>query len=75
MCVSRYACYLVRVKALGISQSGATHFVVCGIVCGGGVQKGTMLLAKLSAGFKSLPLLPTRKLGPCHADSWVGGFV
>ena len=34
-----------------------------------------MLLAQLSAGFQSLPLLPTNKLGPSGADSWVGGFV
>ena len=34
-----------------------------------------MLLAQLLAGFQSLPLLPTRKLGPSVADSQVGGFV
>ena len=34
-----------------------------------------MELALLSAGFQSLPLLPTSKLGPSGADSWVGGFV
>ena len=34
-----------------------------------------MLLALLSASFHSLPLLPTIRLGPCGADSWVGGFV
>ena len=34
-----------------------------------------MLLAQLLAGFQSLPLLPTSKLGPPVADSWVGGFV
>ena len=34
-----------------------------------------MLLAPLSAGFQSLPLLPTITLGPSGADSWVGGFV
>ena len=44
-------------------------------VCGGGVQEGTMLLAPLSAGFQSLPPLPTVKLGPSGADSPVGGFV
>ena len=34
-----------------------------------------MVLAPLSAGFQSLPLLPTSKLGLSGADSRVGGFV
>ena len=34
-----------------------------------------MVLAPLSAGFQLLPLLPTIKLGPSGADSWVGGWV
>ena len=34
-----------------------------------------MLLAWVSVGFQSLPLLPTRKFDPSGADSWVGGFV
>ena len=34
-----------------------------------------MALAPLSAGFQSLPLLPTIKLGPSGADSRVGGLV
>ena len=34
-----------------------------------------MPLAQLSAGFQSLPPLPTSKLGPSGADSWVGEFV
>ena len=34
-----------------------------------------MALAPLSAGFQSLPLLPTIKLGPSGAASWVGEFV
>ena len=34
-----------------------------------------MVLVPLSAGFQSLPLLLTIKLGPSSADSWVGGFV
>ena len=34
-----------------------------------------MLLAQPSAGFQSLPLLPTSKLGPSGAYSWVGGFA
>ena len=47
----------------------------CDAVCGGGVQEGAMVLAPLSAGFQSLPLLPTIKLGPSGVDSQVGGFV
>ena len=46
-----------------------------GAVCGGGVREGTLLLAQLSAGFQSLPLLPTSKLGPTGDDSRVGGCV
>ena len=34
-----------------------------------------MLLALLSAGFQSLPLLPTIKLGLSGADFLVGGLV
>ena len=34
-----------------------------------------MALAPLSAGFQSLPLLPTIKLGPSGADSRGGGLV
>ena len=34
-----------------------------------------MPLALLSAGFQSLPPLPTSKLGPSSADSQVSGFV
>ena len=34
-----------------------------------------MALALLSAGFQSLPWLPTIKLGPSGADSRVGGLV
>ena len=36
---------------------------------------GAMVLAPLSAGFQSLPLLPTIKLGPSGADSWMGRLV
>ena len=34
-----------------------------------------MVLASLSAGFQSLPLLPTSTVGPSGADSRVRGFV
>ena len=44
-------------------------------VCRGGVQEGRMSVAQLSAGFQSLPLLPTSKLGPSGADSPVAGFM
>ena len=47
----------------------------CGIVCRGGVHEGTVPLALPSAGFQSLPLLSTIKLGPSGAHSQVGEFV
>ena len=34
-----------------------------------------MLLARLSPHFRSLPVLPTNKLGPSGTASQVGGFV
>ena len=34
-----------------------------------------MPLAGLSAGFQSLTLLPTSKLGSSGADYWAGSFV
>ena len=62
-------------RALGISWAGQPTLLRCGAVCGGGVQEGTMALTQLSEGFQSLPWLPTSKLDPSGADSWVGGFV
>ena len=50
-------------------------WLCCGTVCEGGDWEGTMLLAWLLAVFQSLPPLPTSKLGPSGADSWVDGFV
>ena len=47
----------------------------CGAVCRGGVQKGTIPFAELSVVSLSLPPLPTSKLGPSGAESWVSGFV
>ena len=38
-------------------------------------QEGAMVLAPLSGRFQSLPPLPTIKLGPSGADSWVGRLV
>ena len=49
--------------------------LLCGTVCGGGVQEGAVPLAKLFVGFQSLPQLPTGKLGFSGADYQVGGFV
>ena len=73
--MSQHTCYIVRGGALGIHQGRATHIAGCGATCGGGVQEETMLLAWISAVLQSLPPLPTSKLGPLDADSWVGGFV
>ena len=47
----------------------------CDVVCGAGIQEGTMPFGQLSASFQSLPPLPSNKLGPSGADSQVGGFV
>ena len=44
-------------------------------VYGGGIQKGTLPLAQLLAGFQSFPLLPTSKFGPSGADSRLSEFV
>ena len=38
-------------------------------------QRGNNAACLTLGGSQSLPLLPTSKLGPCGADSWVGGFV
>ena len=56
-------------------RAGQTRSLRCGTVCGGGVSEGIMLLAQLSVGFQSLPLLLTSELGPSDTDFWVGGFV
>ena len=69
------ACYVVRGGALGIHQGGQHTSLCCDAVHGGGVQEGTIALAPLSAGFQSLPPLPTSKVGLSGADSQVGGLV
>ena len=69
------ACYVQRGGALGVHQAGQPTWLRCDAICGGGVRKGTLLLAPLSAAFQSLPPLPTIKLGPSGADSRVGGLV
>ena len=56
-------------------EQGYPTSMHCDAVCGGGVPEGTMPLAELSTGFQSLPQLPTSKVGPSGADSWVGRFV
>ena len=68
-------CYVVRGRALRYSPGQGNQVAGSGAVCGGGVREETMSLAQLSALFQSLLLLPTSKLGPSGADSWVGGFV
>ena len=62
-------------QSLRCSQGGATHVAALWHTMWGRVLEGTIPLALLSAGFQSLPLLPTSKLGPSDADSKVGGFV
>ena len=57
------------------TRLGQPTLLCCDAVCGGGVWEGTVPLVWLSAGFQSLPLLPTIKLSPSGADSHVGGFV
>ena len=57
------------------TRVGQPRSLCCGAVHGGRVREGTELLAQLSAGFLSLPPLPTSKLGPSSADSQVGHFV
>ena len=69
--LSWHTCYIVRGGALGVHQSWATTWLCCDTVYGGGVQEGTVPLPLLSAGFQSLPPLPTIKLGPSGADSRV----
>ena len=67
--------YVVRGRALDVHQGGATHVAVLWRCMWGRGPRGTMPLAPFSAVFKSLPPLPTSKLGPSGADSRVGGFV
>ena len=67
--------HIVRSRALGISQGGATHVAVLWCCMWGSGWRGTMPLAQLSVGFQSLPPLPTSKICPSGADSRVGGFV
>ena len=54
---------------------GQPTLLRCDIVCGGGVREGTVPLTQLFVSFQSLPPLPTSKVGPSVADSYVGGFV
>ena len=66
-----HSCYVLRSRALGIHQGKPTLFAVLWWCMWGRGQRGNN--AQLSAGFQSLPLLPTSKLGPSGADSQVGG--
>ena len=54
------------------TRVGQPMSLCCGTACVGEVREGTMSLAQLLPCFQSLP---TTKLGPSGADSWVGGFV
>ena len=51
------------------TRAGQPTSMCCVAACGRGVREGTMLLALLSAGFQSFPLLPTSRLSPSGADS------
>ena len=57
------------------TRVGQPWSLSCGAACRGEVQEGTVPLVLLSGTVQSLPPLPTIKLGPSGADSWVGGFV
>ena len=57
------------------TRAGQTTSLCGDAVRGKGVWEGTAPLAGLSAGFQSLSLTPTSKLGPSGADSQVGGFL
>ena len=73
--LSQHTCYIVRIRDLGIHQARQPTSLCCSAVCGGGVREGTMRLAPLSAGFQSLPPIPTSKVGSSGADCQVGGLV
>ena len=51
------------------TREGQPTELRCDLVCGEGVREGAMALAPLSAGFQSLPLLPTIKVDPSGAAS------
>ena len=73
--LSQCTCYIVRGEAFGICQDRDIQVTALWCWVWGGFWEGTMLLARLSAGFESLFPLPTSKLGPSGADSQVGGIV
>ena len=69
--MSQCACYVVRGGALGVHQDRTTcprHWGVMLHVREGSEKEQWHLLH--SAGFQSLPLIPTSKVGPSGADSW-----
>ena len=57
------------------TRVGQPTWLCCDALCGEGVREGTMALALLSAGFQSLPPLPTSGMGPSGSDSNAGGLV
>ena len=67
--------YLLRCKGQSLSYSPGWGNSFSSCVYAGEAREGIMLLAWLLASFQSLPLLPTNKLGPSGAYSWVGGFL
>ena len=71
--LSRCACYVVRVGALGIIQGRATHILVVVLHGGWGRRGNNGPCSALS--WLSTSLLPTNKLSPSGADSQMGGFV
>ena len=73
--LSQCSYYVVRGGALGIGQCGATQVAALWRSIWGRAPEGTMPLAQTLSGFQSLLPLPTSKLGPSGAKSWVGGFV
>ena len=56
------------------TRAGQPTSLCCVAVFGEGVREGTMELAPLSAGFQSLPPLPTSKVGPSGAY-FLGGWA
>ena len=69
------ACYVVRGGALDIHQGWAIY--LSALQCcmwGMSLREGTVSLVLLCVGFQSLLPLPTSKLDPSDAASWVGRF-
>ena len=61
--------------ALGVHRSGVTLVAALWCCMWGRGREEVMAPVPLSTGFQPLPLLPTIKLGPSGANSWLGGLV